>query len=698
MMTPCSNTPRLACLTLGALTVTFLAALLSTHSILGQQWFYYAEPLKQSLLVAGAVFALMASVFVRPQGRLPALWLLALPFLAALPGAFLHSGQWNYHAYAEIINTGLALAWVALWFYAWRDRNIAAQKAAWLLALGVALTVLWSMTQWALAGFSGAPATNFGNQNYASNFVILAVPFVFYQAFVSAGRARRVWLAIGVVSVLALFVVFQTRAAILGFAIASFAMLAVWMGVKHARRSLWLAWWTPVVLFLLAVWVLSQFYWQLAAEYRFLQLAGPHAWYPRTFPWMIGWQSVLDAPWLGHGLGASWSLFSTFQDTVPEVFAVATSTDYLHIHSEYLEWAQEGGALGVATYLLVWAWVAWNALRIALNATLDTATRALAAAALYGLIAFHLHSLVEVSARMPVNHLALIITGAIVMSLKPRATPTDTPAVSRWTYLFPALALLPVAWALTVELPRQHDTFMAINAPALIEQDTLWRNRINNSDSVEALYHRAIYKLYTRRDTTEVTELLDRIERRIPKFRELEYLRFHSYLLERQGQSIDLQKLGAMLNTARQNSRYLPIVEHFSAQFGAHSGNRELLLEVLEDRLFRAAIAYKVALADRREDVRLRVDTNGSGFAMSYSQDKKLTFLMGMPQLDLLMAIASETMTETAAFNRLSEVPLKIRVSEEPTPGFKEALTNLSKDYVLGFAVLVAPPKELLTP
>jgi O-antigen ligase len=675
----------------GALVVGFFAALLLSHSVFGYQWFTYAEPLKQVVLALGVSVAWGFAVLTRPASSMPSLWWLAIPFAATLPGALLTGGRWTYHGYSEVINTALALTWCVLWFYAWRDRLQAARMAARVLAVGAALTVLWAGVQWGVAGFSGAPPTHFGNQNYASNFVILTAPFMFYWAYVAQGRTRWLWLTLGVLSALALLFVFQTLATILAFAIAAYLMAGVWLRVRQASRTAWWLWLTPIALFVVAVTLLNLYYWQLAAEFRYLQLAGPHAWYPRTYPWMVGWLAVLDAPWFGHGPGSSWSLFNAFQAGVPEVFAVATSTDYQHIHNDYLEWLQEGGALGLVAYLALWAWILWRGVRVVVDSLRETTERALAAAAVFGLIAYHFHALVEVSARMPVNRLALFVTGAIVLglTLKPRLSLSEG---SRWRYAASGLLLGVSAWALSIEIPRQHATFVAMNAPALMNNDAQWRYKIEQSDSVEAMYLRVTQKLYQFRDPSGTNELLDRVERRIPSFRETEFLRFYAYVYENQGKPADLAKIKSLLENARNHSRYLPIVEHFSAQFAAHSGDHELFLEVLEDRLYRASIAYQVGLADRRAAVRVRVDPNGDGFAMIYGEGGKLTFLMGMPQLKLLMEIASEKLTREAATVAIQQIPAKIRAAKEPVPGFKGRLDALARDYILGFPVLSEPP------
>lgn len=705
-MTGCSeNAKRPAC----AQELLLGLALLSVIGF--SNWFFgvdfrYAEAPKQLWAMGGLTLALLPAMFARPALNLREIWILPLPFVATFPGAFAHQWHWNYNVYAEWINTGLAFSWVLLWTQLWRNPRIGAQRAMLLLVAGVGMTLLWSVAEWVLhivewgvsKGFA-PPATNFGNPNYAANFLILVFPFIMVLGRQRMLGRRWPWTVLAVATIVVLFLLLRTRAALMGWMIASYLALALWMKTRSVGRRAWIAWWSLPILFTAAIVVLSLFYWELAAHFRYLELVGPHAWYTRTYPWMVGWRSVLESPWIGYGPGASVSLFHGFVDQVPETVAVATGGDYLHIHAEYLEWLQEGGILGLTAYLLVWGWIIWRAVRMALDVQRDRAERWLAGAAAYGLLAYHLHSLVEVAARMPANRMALYAVGAMVLMLSVRQRPAENNAkevaVSWWMRLAPATMLLLTGFALWKEIPRQRDTFMAAHSPERVEQDPYWRNRIDyGSDSIEAIYQRIIYKLYDQKDAQGVADLFDRMERRIPGFREDKFLRLFHYLVEHQAGGSKPAELGALLRRARAGSeRYWPAVEHFSAQYAAHSQQPELLLEVLEDRLFRAGILFRVARADRRQDVRVRVDTEGSGFAMSYDSQGRLTFLMGMPQLRLLMEIASERMSEEEASRRIAAVPAKVRAQQEPVAGFRAALEAMALDYIRYFAVLARPPK-----
>ena len=676
-----------------------LLGAISLRPNFGDWLFFYAEAPKQIVAFGGLTLALLMALFFRPATRLPAIWILLLPFVATLPGAFAHQWHWNYNAYAEWINTGIAFCWALIWTQLWGDRRNGAHWAVFLLIAGAVVTVSGAIIEWAVVNkFAGPPSTLFGNQNYATNYLILVFPFILVMQS-QVRRGRWFWLALAFVVIFALVFVLKTRAALMGWAIASYLVLGLWMKTRSFGWRVWFAWWSLPVLSGIALALLIQFYWELASEFRYLQLAGPHAWYPRVLPWMVGWQSVLDAPWIGHGPGSSWSLFHGFIDKVPETVAAATMADYQHIHSDPLEWLQEGGALGLLTYLAVWGWIGWRAIRIALDSNRDHSVRLLAGAAVYGLLAYHLHSLVEVSARMPANRMALFAVGAIVLMLSVKQRPSpSTSAVSpfaRWGYLAPILLLLMTGAALWKEIPRQRDTYMMKTSAGIVERDSYWRGRIDyESDSIEAIEQRLVYKLFDQKTPDGVSSLFERMDHRIPKFRNENFSRFFLYLLEHKSGGMEPAKLGDLLQKARSGSeRYLPAIEHFTAQYAAHSRQPELLLEVLEDRLFRGGIAHRVVLATRRQDVLVRVDTEGDGFAMSYDLRGRTIFIMGLPQLRLLMDVASERMGEDDALKRIISVPLRIRAQNEPVPGFKMALEALTIDFVRSFAVLAAPPK-----
>jgi len=677
-----------------------LLAISLGHWVPGME-FSYTEPAKQLGAMSALLLALLVALFIRPASHLPSTGVLLLPFLATLPGAFLHQWQWNYNIHAEWINTGLAFAWVLLWTQLWKDTQTGIRWAVLLLVAGVLMTLSWSAAQWIFVEkFNAVPATNFGNQNHATNFLILIFPFILALAQQRTLGRYRFWIGLAVAVVLSLVVMLQTRAALMGWALSSYLALGLWMWTGKHRRLAWFAWWLLPVLFIIAVSLLALFYWELADRFRLLQLAGPHAWYSRTFPWMVGWQSVLDSLWLGHGPGASWSLFHGFIDKLPETTAVASATDYQHIHNEYLEWLQEGGILGLLTYLTVWGWIIWTAIRIALNTHRDTADRLWAGAAAYGLLAYHLHSSVELAARAPANRMALFVVGAIVLMLASRRNAEEEPValenkrVSYGNRISPVIVVFLAGFSLWNEIPRQRDVFMTRTSPEFVAQSPYWRHRIDHeSTSVEALYRRVLHKLHKQKEPEGTAALLDKMERLIPGFREEKFLRFFLYLIEKRAGGPDPEQILLLLKEMRNgNERYLPQVDYFSAQYAAHSQQPELLLEVLEDRLFRMGLSARIAMADRRKGVRVRVDPEGNEFSIVYDGRSELALVMGLPQLRMLMEMIAVQMDEDAVMQKIASVPTKIRARQELTGNLKDALEGMVWDYLHNLAFLARPP------
>lgn len=685
------------------LGLTFLAAVTFRHWFWGVD-FVYAEPYKQLWMASLITFALLLTPFMRLHSRSREshrAWILTVPFIATLPGALLHQWQWNYNVSAEWLNTGLPFAWALLWISVWHDPREGARNTVFLLVTAAVITLGWSYVEWALVeGFLRPPATNFGNQNYAANFLILVFPFFLVLAHQRVLERRWTWLGLALATAIVLLVMLRTRAAVAGWLVASYIALGFWMKTHPTSRRIWFAWWLLPVTSIVIIILLSLFYWELAVKVRYLELVGPHAWYSRTFPWLVGWQSVLEAPWLGHGPGSSWALFNGFVDKLPETMAVATNTDYAHIHNDYLESLQEGGVLGLLAYLSAWGWITWLALRVACDPARSTMDRGLSGAAAYGLLAWHFHSLAEVAARMPVNRLALFAVGTIVLMLSSRETvPHESGSNAQKSFVWlpitgAFLALMISGAALWKEIPRQRDAFMAIRSPEIVMQDTYWQNRIDTqTDSAEALYDRIRFKLFNQGTSQGVSDLLERMNHIIPGFRQDKSLQLFRYLAEHKNGDMDPDAVGTLIRNARAGAeRYYPVVEHIAAQYAARTQQPELLLEVLEDRLFREALHWRIARANHRENVLVRVDTEGSGFAMSYDNQGHLLFVMGMPQLRMLIAIASGQLPQREAAKQLATVSAKVRAQQEPTPNFMRNMEKLAQAYVEDLAILSEQP------
>ena len=119
------------------------------------------------------------------------------------------------------------------------------------------------------------------------------------------------------------------------------------------------------------------------------------------------WESTLasieNSPWIGHGLGSSYSLY--FRFVTPFTRLTSEVRSYKHAHSEVLEVMQEGGVLGLVLYLAMWSLVFYGLSGIIRDKELQGGRRLLALATFVGLVGYNAHSLASVAPRMMVAKL-----------------------------------------------------------------------------------------------------------------------------------------------------------------------------------------------------------------------------------------------------------------------------------------------------
>jgi len=387
--------------------------------------FFQVNSYKLVLLFVG-LLAWWAWELAKPRELRPLapVWLAAplLLLLARQPGLLVSNLASNYYFAYELAGQVMLLFWLYLLLQALDDLSDIRQFAR-FLALALALGAGWAI--WEFPGVVGTGAfvqSSFGHRNYLSSFMILLLPLLLALArpwdwrwgmAPAPGWQRFYLVAFGLG--LAAMAMAQTRAAIAALLLA--LVLFWWVGRRlqagnsplPPARNLLLS---LLGLALVAGAVLWLFNSQLPHN-RFTALFTAKAWMTRLNPWEAAWNSIRQSPWLGYGLGSSYSLYFSHVD--PASLLLHAERSYNHAHSELLEQLQEGGALGLAAGLF-FLLVLLQALHRAWQKQ-SREGRFLALGIACGLLAYVLHGLFEVAPRMLVTQLPAYALLAILFRL-----------------------------------------------------------------------------------------------------------------------------------------------------------------------------------------------------------------------------------------------------------------------------------------
>ena len=211
-------------------------------------------------------------------------------------------------------------------------------------------------------------------------------------------------------------------------------------------------------------------------------LLSARVWAARTMSWQAAYDSIVSSPIIGYGLGSSYNLFFLFRK--PDARLFWTEHSYNHVHSELLEFTQEGGLLGLV--LLIGFWITIGVMLFKVFRTTDKdIKRRLAIGIGSGLIAYGVHSLFSVAPRMMVTRLPVftLVGLAFVLHLQ-RSDEDNKSRIQLKNFLLvtiPLISLVIMSWYLYLPwIKRQNETVIFQSSrQSLLKIEKFEKNRKN---------------------------------------------------------------------------------------------------------------------------------------------------------------------------------------------------------------------------
>ncbi|MDH5258175.1 MAG: O-antigen ligase family protein, partial [Gammaproteobacteria bacterium] len=406
-----------------------ISALFLIFHFTGDHVFNKTNTLKIALLAFSTTlllsFQIIADWRLKSQSstyNLKVLFLLSLPIIATFPGLVSSQGQYDYAMPYELTGQALCVIWAYLIYSRLSDiTNF--DRFIWYLTPTIAFVCVVALlekfgydplirfhinpfeAEWlnSPAIYSGTVErvkSTFGNINYFASFLIQLIPLIMYLLIITWQKNKLknnfsspkfLFLTVILFIMLLSLQYTGTRAAIAAFIVA-IILFAIFYFFSIRRIPV-----GYLVLFLALAITISYFS-DPKLGARFLHLFSYQAWQSRIIPWQAAWNSISEAPFLGYGIGSSYQLFFKFVNIDSRLWIGEHS--YNHVHFELLEVMQEGGLLGLISYLAFWGCIFFFGWKLIRSKNLESNTRILALAIFCGLLAYHLHGLFSVAPRM----------------------------------------------------------------------------------------------------------------------------------------------------------------------------------------------------------------------------------------------------------------------------------------------------------
>ncbi len=383
---------------------------------------------------------------IQPQVRASFLVLLLLPIVTTIPGLYLSEGEYSYAFGLEMTSQLLCVLWCFLICSIWDLRaqvytfwKLFTVVISYVCVVGflekVGLNPLlrlsinpfesyWVGGSIAFNGFPNRIKSTFGNINYFAAWLIQLVPIYVALVILKAKKSvkddffswSKLSFYIGVVVLLLTSLALTgTRAAILASIISIVLFFAVYVWV-FTRTST-----SKFTIQVLAIpFLILGFMLLLNPDFfiRIQALLSISNWEHRLIPWQAAFNSILQSPFFGYGLGSSYQLF--FEFASPDRGLLFSDLSYNHVHFEWLEVLQEGGVIGFLGYCLFWLYVFVLGARYVCSNANQENDRILMLGLLSGLLAYHVHGFFSVAPRMTVvrSMAYMLVAFIFILSIK----------------------------------------------------------------------------------------------------------------------------------------------------------------------------------------------------------------------------------------------------------------------------------------
>ncbi len=450
-------------------------ALNSTYSYM----FYQVNSFKIALVLAGVSIIAVWNDLLFPEyteGGVPwkQLLILSVPLLATLPGFLWHHGDYNYNFRYELASYLVVIVW-GLYLYRGVRKEEDLKPFLFFIGITVAYVCCWAVLErlgYDPLHWGGVPdvrvKSTFGNTNYFAGFLVVLIPLLLACCLpgkvseqLSSDRpsgkrenplSGRMNLFYTVVLVLAgvSLILTETRAAQVAVLVSLGVFVLLYASIfttPQTQKKVFYVALAGSLLTVVAVILLFAFAGHLPQN-RYTQLFTIGGWAPRFAGWIPAIKSIEASPWIGYGLGSSYNLFFAFVDPNSRLYSPEHS--YNHVHSEFLEYSQEGGLIGLAVLLLFWGYLFYLLLKVIRSEGTGSTLKKLAIGIFAGFVGYLVHSAFSVAPRMMVVKLPLFTLISLTLIATKFSAPAPEFDVARdWRGRLIAIAPAAMALGLT---------------------------------------------------------------------------------------------------------------------------------------------------------------------------------------------------------------------------------------------------------
>jgi len=562
--------------------------------------------------------------------------ILFIPVIATFPGYFYFGGSYNYNFRYELVTNLLLIAWVV---FLYRGTRKESDLTFFLKIIG--LTVIY-VSVWALLEKFGYDPLNpshrivkmvkstFGHRNYFSGFLIILLPLLLVlsipdklSSINSIKKFRKSFQAQNILYISAFLLgsvallLAQTRAAIVACLVA--IILVTYLSVLLFASEKWqsrikkllllgilFSSVTAIILFVFSgaiqnTWIYENY----IKSSRFFALFTIEAWLGRILPWETSWRSIMASPWIGFGLGSSYNLFFSFVDPESRLFHHERS--YNHAHSEFMEYLQESGLVGLIALALFWGWMFFQLYKILKDSTASKTSRKLAIAISGGFIAYLIHAAVSVAPRMIVMKLPLFTLFALVFLLvkfntnRNQLLETTHKTLSQKLIIgLPTIVIIASAWSLYLPWAAQQWIFKGIESqrPSMINAEKLKNTMVYSSDIYALDYLSHLQIEYNQ--PKELEKTIRKIEHTIPHYREVGHSKAIMGMMMGKPQ---LAKKWAL--EFQQRDKYHTPSIHFLLFVAAKTGDKDLFFQQFAQMFKKQVFGGKLVKSQNSGDVQI---------------------------------------------------------------------------------------------
>jgi len=159
-------------------------------------------------------------------------------------------------------------------------------------------------------------------------------------------------------------------------------------------------------------------------------------------------------------------------------------------------------------------------------------------------------------------------------------------------------------------------------------------NRYIETEYIDALHHLAVNQV-KRGDVRRLGEVLDRIDYKIPNYRDIYMLRAVNYQLNA-GADLDIGKFKQLIMRQWELDRYSPPVLHWLARISAWEKNENEVLQRMGELFQYKVISNRILSKSKVDEVIVKIHNELDGFALVISTDGA-TLLVGRSVMDSVM-------------------------------------------------------------